>query len=102
MSAKTSRIQSAIHRVLGWLAFSCHDLSRLSSQSLDTTIPLLTRFRMRVHWLICKWCRRYRAQIALVRRTCLHVSLAPPDSGPALPPETRERIRKNLWDHGGN
>jgi len=102
MSAKTSRIQSAIHRVLGWLAFSCHDMSRLSSQAADTTLPRLTRVRMSVHWLICKWCRRYRAQIALLRGACSQLGSGTSEAGPALPPEARERIRKNLCDHGGH
>ena len=98
----TSRIKSAINRVLGWLAFSCHDMSRLSSQSLDTSLPRFTRFRMGVHFLICKWCRRYRVQIALLRRACSQPASDAPESGPTLPPEARERIRKNLCDHGGH
>jgi predicted anti-sigma-YlaC factor YlaD len=102
MSAKTNRIQSAIHRVLGWLAFSCHDMSRLSSQALDSRLPWVTRARMSVHWLICKWCRRYRKQIALLRRACSSLGIAPPDSGPALPPEARERIRQRLCEHDGH
>ncbi len=102
MPSKTNRIRSAIHRVLGWLAFSCHDISRLSSQSLDTRLPRFTRFRMSVHYLICKWCRRYRDQIALLRRAISRLGNDAPESGPALPPEARERIKKHLCDHGGH
>ena len=102
MSTKPSRIQAAIHRVLGWLAFSCHDMSRLSSQALDTRLPFFTRFRMRVHWLICKWCRRYRAQISLLRRAISRLGTDAPDTGPSLPPEARERIRKKLCEHDGH
>ena len=102
MSSKPGRIQTAIHRVLGWLAFSCHDMSRLTSQALDTRLPRLTRFRMRVHWLICQWCRRYRDQLALLRRAVSRLGSDAPATGPALPPETRERIRKNLCGHDGH
>lgn len=102
MSRTTNRIKSAINRVLGWLAFSCHDMSRLSSQALDARLPRLTRFRMRVHWLICKWCRRYREQLALIRRACSNLGADAPDAGPSLPPEARERIRKHLCDHDGH
>lgn len=102
MSSIMKRIQTAIHRVLGWLAFSCHDMSRLSSQSLDTKLPFFTRFRMGVHWLICKWCRRYRAQIALLRRAVSRLGSEAPDTAPSLPPETRERIRKKLCEHDGH
>ena len=102
MSSTTSRVKSAIHRVLGWMAFSCHDMSRLSSQSLDTSLPRLTRFRMSVHYLICKWCRRYREQIALLRRACARLDADIPEAGPTLPPEVRKRISRKLCDHGGH
>ena len=102
MSRIARRIQAAIHRVLGWLAFSCHDMSRLSSQSLDAKLPRLTRLRMRVHWLICKWCRRYRDQLALIRRAITRLGSDAPGTGPALPPEARERIRKKLCEHDGH
>ena len=96
----TSRIQSAMNRFIARLAFSCHDMSRLSSQAMDTRLPWATRFRMRVHYLICAWCRRYRAQLALLRRAVSCLGNDAPASSPALPPEARERIRKNLCDHG--
>ena len=102
MSRITNRIRSAIHRVLGWLAFSCRDISRLSSQSLDTSLPRFTRFRMSVHFLICKWCRRYRTQIALLRRACARLGSDAQEAGPSLPPEARERIRKHLCGHDGH
>ena len=76
------------------------DMSRLSSQAMDTRLPWATRFRMRVHYLICGWCRRYRAQFALLRRAVSRLGNDAPGPGPALPPEARERIRKNLCDHG--
>ena len=102
MSAKPSRIKSAVNRLLARLAFSCRDISRLSSQALDTRLPWTTRFRMSVHYLICAWCRRYRAHLALVRNAVSRLGSDAPESGPALPPEARERIRKNLCDHGGH
>lgn len=95
-------MKSAMNRFLAVLAFSCHDMSRLSSRAMDTRLPRMTRFRMRVHYLICAWCRRYRAQLALLRRAVSRLGNDAPESGPALPSEARERIRKNLCDHGGH
>lgn len=46
---------------------TCKELSRLASQQLDRPLPLLTRLRMRLHFLICAWCRRYMKQVRLVR-----------------------------------
>ena len=95
-------MKSAMNRFLAVLAFSCHDMSRLSSQAMDTSLPRMTRFRMRVHYLICAWCRRYRAQLALLRRAVSRLGNDAPEAGPTLPPEVRERIKKHLCDHGGH
>ena len=95
-------MKSAMNRFLAVLAFSCHDMSRLSSQAMDTRLPLRTRFRMRVHYLICAWCRRYRAQLTLLRRAVSRLGGDAPESGLALPPDARERIKKHLCDHGGH
>lgn len=46
----------------------CHDITRLISQSLDQPLPLRTRIAMRVHYLICVWCERYRDQLRLLRK----------------------------------
>ena len=92
-------LKSAVNRFLAVLAFSCHDMSRLSSQAMDTRLPRMTRFRMRVHYLICAWCRRYRAQLALLRRAVSRLGNDAPEAGPALSPEARERIKKHLCTH---
>ena len=102
MSKILRSMKSAVNRFLAVLAFSCHDMSRLSSQVLDTRLPLRTRFRMRVHYLICAWCRRYRAQLALLRRAVSRLGSDAPESGPVLPSEARERIKKHLCDHSGH
>ena len=44
----------------------CHDITRLISQSLDQPLPLRTRVALRVHFLICVWCERYRDQLRLL------------------------------------
>jgi len=45
----------------------CHDITRLISQSLDRPLPLRTRIKMRIHYLICVWCERYRDQLGFLR-----------------------------------
>lgn len=102
MSKIVRSLKSAMNRFLAVLAFSCHDMSRLSSHAMDTRLPWATRSRMRVHYLICAWCRRYRAQLAFLRRAVSRLGNEAPETGPALPPEARERIKKHLCDHGGH
>jgi hypothetical protein len=102
MSWIINRISSAASRLLVRLILPCHDISRLSSQALDTRLPRITRLRMRMHYLVCVWCRRYRDQLALLRRACAQLGTSAPEAGPGLPPTARERIRQHLCDHDGH
>ena len=38
---------------------NCAEMSRLASQSFEHSLPLRTRLKMRLHYLICVWCARY-------------------------------------------
>ena len=57
---------------------------------------------MRGPFLICAWCRRYRAQLALLRRAVSRLGSDAPESGPTFPPEAREGIKMHLCDHTGH
>lgn len=46
----------------------CLEMSRLASLRLDQRLPLWLRARIRLHFLICTWCWRYRQQLALLHR----------------------------------
>lgn len=47
---------------------NCAEMSRLASLSLDRPTPLGLRVRMRLHHLICAWCRRYERQLQFLHR----------------------------------
>ena len=87
-------------RMVGFLARltpRCHDMTRLISQSQDTPLPLGTRIKMRLHYWICTWCRRYRDQIHFVRKA-LHICPEEPvpPKGAALRVEAKERLKEAL------
>lgn len=46
---------------------NCAEISRLASQSFEVSLPLGIRFKMRLHYLICVWCRRYVKQLQFLR-----------------------------------
>jgi hypothetical protein len=75
----------------------CHDITRLISESLDRPLPLRTRIKMRIHYLICVWCERYRDQLGFLRKalhSCPeHEENKPPGS---LPPAARTRLKAAL------
>jgi hypothetical protein len=46
----------------------CAEMSRLASRSFEQTPSPALRLRMRLHHLICVWCRRYERQVELLHR----------------------------------
>jgi hypothetical protein len=38
---------------------NCAEMSSLASQALDRELPLGLRLKMRLHYLVCCWCKRY-------------------------------------------
>ena len=80
---------------------TCAEMSRLTSRALEQPLSFKMRLKMRLHFVICAWCRRYFEQINFLHRHApkLHLQLeALP--GRTMATETKERIkaqvRKNL------
>ena len=76
---------------------NCREASRLQSEALDHPLPLAQRFGLRVHLLLCKWCRRYGKQIRFLRQAVHEhpdeVNQAAPQT---LSPEARDRLQRSL------
>lgn len=78
---------------------NCREASRLQSEALDHTLPPLQRFGLRVHLLLCKWCRRYGKQIGFLRRAAHeHPDQVAEVTSSTLSPESRERLKRALRD----
>ena len=79
---------------------SCKDVTRLISESMDTSLPLGERIGVRIHLLICRFCARDKRQLLLIRETLRRLVAAEDRSeGPAgetLSEEARERIKRAL------
>jgi hypothetical protein len=74
---------------------NCREAIRLQSDALDRPLSFWHRAGLRVHLLLCKWCRRYGRQIAFLR-TIAQGSAHGHQPEETLPGEARERIKKNL------
>lgn len=78
----------------------CKDATRLISQSMDTSLPIVKRIRLRLHLRICEWCARYKRQLLLIRETLRRFDAAGdrPEgrAGEILSEDARERIKKSL------
>jgi hypothetical protein len=73
-------------------------MTELASQALDSEggVDNLEWIALKVHLLVCPPCRRFARQsesIALALRRIEAVEELP---GPALPPEVRERIQREI------
>ena len=87
-------------RMMNRLMFSCEKVTELVSLSLDQNLPLPQRLKMRMHFVICVLCSRYREQIAFLRTALrshadrLEDQATPPPTG--LSHQARERIKSTL------
>src|SRR5437899_10295106 len=92
-----SNLMKALARRAAYLSPSCKKAARLQSIALDRKLPLRQRFGMRVHLLLCKWCRRYGKQVTFLRNTAHeHPDEMAEPVPQKLSDEARERIRQKL------
>ncbi len=79
---------------------NCRETSRLVSETLDHDLPLRDRISMRLHLMMCKFCRRYFSQIRFMRDA---IKLAGDDlndcdgtTGVKMPDSAKERVKRNM------
>ncbi len=83
---------------------SCKEAARLISQGHDQNIPLVKRFFLRIHLLMCRFCRRYQKQLDFIHHACRTLGESPPESitltesvgESGLSEDAKERLKKNL------
>ncbi len=72
---------------------TCKQASQLLSQSLDRQLSARERFALRLHLLICKYCKRFGEQIKLLRTAIKQLGeRVEDDTGIQLPAEAKVRI----------
>lgn len=88
--------------VMHWLIKNtspCQHVAELQSQALDRRLSWRERLDLRLHYLICLWCKRYEAQLRLLRRAVrrhAHAERCAEAGGPALSTTARARIQQAL------
>jgi predicted anti-sigma-YlaC factor YlaD len=99
MSRKTS-IRAVLDDWNARAMFTCHDMTRLISQAQDGDLPAATRWRMKLHFLLCVWCRRYRRQLGLLRRAFTRLPEREPEAPEeGLPADAKARLKRKLQEH---
>jgi predicted anti-sigma-YlaC factor YlaD len=78
------------------LFMRCREAAALISHAMDRPLPPEDGAALHVHLAICPACRRYRGQLALLRRVLRLVEIEPPAGVRLLSPEARTRIHLSL------
>jgi predicted anti-sigma-YlaC factor YlaD len=61
------------------MMLSCREITERASDLLDGTLPWRVRVEMRLHLMMCRFCREYVRQMALLVRTLRRL---PPEEPP--------------------
>lgn len=76
---------------------NCKQTSLLVSQSLDRPLTWRERWAVRLHLLICVYCRRFKQQLLLIQRQMTkwqHTTAEQPSVG--LSEDAKQRIAQRL------
>ncbi|HLA10915.1 MAG TPA: zf-HC2 domain-containing protein [Pyrinomonadaceae bacterium] len=46
----------------------CRQIVPLMSESLERRLSIVERVRLRIHMIVCDWCRRYLEQVGLLQQ----------------------------------
>ena len=61
-------IENLLMRLIAKRSPKCREVVRLLSQSMEVKLPVATRIKIRLHYLICVWCYRYAEQLQTLRK----------------------------------
>ena len=96
-----NQLKLIIGPIVGWfirITPSCKDMTRLLSESMDRPLPLGIRIKMRLHFLICKWCERYKNQLLFLRQALRRhpegLEREVDASSTSLSPEAKDRLKR--------
>ena len=90
-----ANLLKTLARGMAALSPNCRQASRLQSEALDHRLPFPQRVGLRIHLLLCKWCRRHGKQIRFLRDAAHEHPDALPDAQ-KLPDAARERMKQRL------
>ena len=84
-------------KAIALLSPTCKEASRLQSQALDGKLSLMQRIGLRIHLLLCKWCRRYGKQIGFLHDAAHeHPDQISQPLAHTLSQDSRERMKQRL------
>ncbi|GAB4324102.1 MAG: hypothetical protein Kow0074_16800 [Candidatus Zixiibacteriota bacterium] len=82
-------------RLMNRILPTCEDVSHLTSQAMDESLPFSKRLGLRLHLMMCVWCRRNSEQLRLIRDLARRLAASEPDDA-KLDDAARARLTKLL------
>ena len=93
------RYLQAIRRIL---TLKCDESERLISKGMDEDLSISERWAVRSHFISCKYCRRFRNQISLIRLAAQKVATTTSEVVDyELSTAARKRIEDSIRVNGG-
>ena len=75
----------------------CKQTSQLISQSLDRSLTLRERFALRLHLLVCKYCKQFSQHLQTIRIALKQMtSSIESNDGIAMPSAAKSRILQSI------
>jgi len=97
--ARRNWLQTKLVIFIGKHTPKCREMVRILSESMDEPLPVTTRIKKRIHFLICCWCQRYEEHLHYMRKTALQfLERVNETSNIPFPPDAKERIKQRLAD----
>ncbi|HEU5312256.1 MAG TPA: hypothetical protein VFU08_00420 [Candidatus Udaeobacter sp.] len=76
---------------------TCPEVIRILSLGMDKDLPLITRIKLRIHYLMCSFCERYAKQLKYMRTVAREFPKKIGEISDAkLPTEAKERLKEAL------
>lgn len=97
---KESKAMKSLSKIMNYVLPDCKEVAELSSNSLDESLPLKKRLGLKLHIMMCKFCRRNNEQLYLIReligKKLKSNDTSESEAGSHLSEESRQRISSLL------
>ncbi len=80
---------------------SCKEVSQLASENIDTPIKGNRWLKMKLHLIMCTYCRRYNKQMGLTQETICQMETHDHIESESSKKQIYEQVEKNYKENHG-
>lgn len=81
--------------ILNYFRMTCKDTSPLISEMMDHSLPTGRRLKLKIHLVLCRFCRYYKTQLEIIRKLAgtLGREESPGLESAILSPQARKKLQ---------